>query len=67
MGIAWNILLEGLLAPEEMNASHVVGLGGYLALATLISFRVAAQVEHTEEPNTIDRIGFIDLRHANCM
>ncbi|MGK3756844.1 MAG: hypothetical protein ACI8RD_009158 [Bacillariaceae sp.] len=56
LGIAWNIFLGGIFAPEEMNAKHVVGLAGYLALVALITFRVAAQVEHTEEPTTIDRL-----------
>jgi len=58
LGIAWNIFLEGLFAPDEMDASHLIGMAGYLALLALITFRVAAQVEHIEgeEPSAIDRL-----------
>ena len=53
-----NLFLEGIFAPDRIDASHIVGLAGYLAIVALITFRVAAQVpvDQTEESTTIERL-----------
>lgn len=58
LGVAWNLFLEGIFAPDRIDASHIVGLAGYLAIVALITFRVAAQVpvDQTEESTTIERL-----------
>jgi hypothetical protein len=47
LGVAWNVLLSQLLAPKEMNASHLLGIFGYLLVVTLIAFRLAVHVDPT--------------------
>ena len=47
LGIAWNVFLGNLLGPrsnegEEMGLFRLTGLVGYLAVVTLLSFRLAA-------------------------
>jgi hypothetical protein len=60
LGIAWNVFTLSIFAPEELDAAHIVGLAGYLALLLLISFRVAAEGSYVDtlehEPNMIDRM-----------
>lgn len=57
LGIAWNLFLQSIFAPDEMDASHMIGLAGYLALVALITFRVAAQVEASyDEPIMVERL-----------
>ena len=49
LGVAWNGFLVQLLAPEQMNSYHVVGLMGYLSVVLLLAFRVAALVQEADE------------------
>ena len=46
LGIAWNVLLGNLLGPEgqdeDLSLFRLIGLSGYLAVVTLLSFRLAA-------------------------
>lgn len=59
LGIAWNVLLGILFAPDDLDAGHIVGLTGYLALVVLIAFRVAAEAapgEAEQNPTMIQRL-----------
>lgn len=60
LGIAWNVFTLSIFAPDELDAAHLVGLAGYLALVLLIAFRVAAEGSYVDtlerEPNMIDRM-----------
>lgn len=59
LGIAWNVLLGILFAPEDLDWAHMFGLTGYLALVVLIAFRVAAEAapgEAEENPTMVDRL-----------
>ena len=58
LGIAWNVLLIQFMAPPDLSRSnrhqhevlcwHLVGLAGYLAVVTLIAFRLAAIGQHEQ-------------------
>mmetsp|Transcript_33813 Transcript_33813/g.81363 ORF Transcript_33813/g.81363 Transcript_33813/m.81363 type:complete len:494 (+) Transcript_33813:67-1548(+) len=59
LGIAWNVLLGMLFAPDDLDAGHIIGLTGYLALVLLIAFRVAAEAAPGEtegNPTMIQRL-----------
>jgi hypothetical protein len=60
LGIAWNVFTLSIFAPEKLDAAHIIGLAGYLALVILIAFRVAAEGSYVDtlerEPNMIDRM-----------
>jgi len=59
LGIAWNVFLGNLLGPRQDDGStpqdldlfRLIGLGGYLAVVTLISFRLAATAP-SDNPTT---------------
>ncbi|CAB9503278.1 expressed unknown protein [Seminavis robusta] len=56
LGVGWNVFLMKLLAPEEMDAEHIVGLFGYLMVVSMIAFRLAAEVDPTvQEPTMLQR------------
>jgi hypothetical protein len=60
LGIAWNVFTLSIFAPDQLDAAHLLGLAGYLALVLLIAFRVAAEGSYLDTlerpPNIIDRM-----------
>lgn len=56
LGVAWNVFLMKLLAPEDMDARHIIGLFGYLMVVLVIAFRLAAMSDPTlQQPTLIQR------------
>lgn len=53
LGVAWNSFLGSLLAPDQLNFRHIVGLFGYLVVVLLIAFRVAANVDSAQQNPTL--------------
>jgi hypothetical protein len=54
LGVAWNVFLVQLLAPQQMDYRHILGLFGYLLVVLMIAFRITAMtmVEQSSPPSS---------------
>ena len=65
LGVAWNVFLMGLLAPERMDAYHIIGLTGYLLVVLMLAFRVAALVKDGDDEIIADNNNTHQQSQAN--
>mmetsp|Transcript_2565 Transcript_2565/g.5464 ORF Transcript_2565/g.5464 Transcript_2565/m.5464 type:complete len:478 (+) Transcript_2565:125-1558(+) len=62
LGVAWNVFLVELLAPDDMDYRHIIGLFGYLLVVLMIAFRLAAMLDESNSgtdpsgPSLLQRI-----------